>query len=57
LSATPPHPFINHVSTSRQRQAARIDCLNAVKEYRTDGQVDTMPTVYQHRHGAQWRWT
>jgi hypothetical protein len=34
----------------------RIDCLDAAKEYRADGQVDTAPTVDQHHHGAQWLW-
>jgi hypothetical protein len=56
-SPTPPRPFINHVWTSRQRQAVRVDCLNATKEYRADGQVDIAPTVRQHHHGAQWLWS
>jgi hypothetical protein len=56
LSPTPPRWFINHVWTSPQRQATRINCLNAAKEHRADGQVDTTPTTDQHHHGAQWLW-
>jgi hypothetical protein len=56
LYPKPPRPFINQVWTNRQRQVARVVCLNAAKEHRADGEVDTVPTVYQHRHGAQWLW-
>jgi hypothetical protein len=52
----PPRWFINYVWTSRERQAARVACRNAAKEYRGDGIVDTVPTIRQHRHGAQWLW-
>lgn len=53
---SPPRWFINYVWTSRERQAARVACLNAVKEYGGDGTVDTIPTTRQHRQGAQWLW-
>jgi hypothetical protein len=56
LSPTPPHTFINQVWTSRQRQAVRIDCLNAAKEHRAKGRVETTPTIDQHHHGARWLW-
>jgi hypothetical protein len=56
LSPTPPRSFVNQVWTSRQRQAARIGCLDAAKEHRADGWVDTAPTVDRHHHGAQWLW-
>lgn len=55
--ASPPNCFISHVWTARQRQAVRVDCLNAVKEYRCSGEVDTIPSIQQHRHGAQWLWS
>jgi hypothetical protein len=57
LNATPPRSFINHIWASRERQAARIGCLSAAKEYRGGGEADTTPTVRQHRHGAQWLWS
>jgi hypothetical protein len=56
LGGGPPRRFIRDNWTSRERQAARIACVNAVKEHRGDGTVDTVPTVRQHRHGAQWLW-
>ncbi|MEU4164743.1 hypothetical protein [Actinoplanes sp. NPDC026670] len=52
----PPRWFIEHVWTSRERQAARVACRNAIKEYHGDGNVDTIPTIQQHRHNAQWLW-
>ncbi|MEV6599925.1 hypothetical protein AB0M36_24170 [Actinoplanes sp. NPDC051346] len=52
----PSRRFIVDTWTSRQRQAARIACRAAAKEHRGDGTVDTIPTVRQHRHDAQWHW-
>lgn len=52
----PPHWYITHVWTARERLAARVDCLNAAKEHRATGEVDTIPTVRQNRHCAQWLW-
>ena len=52
----PPRWFIEHVWTGRERQAARVACRNAIKEHRGDGSVDTIPTIQQHRHNAQWLW-
>jgi hypothetical protein len=52
----PPRDFIGWVWTAQQRQAVRVECLNAAKEYRADGEVDTLPTVDQHHHGAKWLW-
>ncbi|KUL22582.1 hypothetical protein [Actinoplanes awajinensis] len=56
LGGGPPGWFVKHVWTDRERQAARVACRNAAKEYRGTGIVDTVPTVRQHRHGAQWLW-
>lgn len=52
----PPRWYINQEWTSRERQAARVECRNAAKEHRGDGDVDTVPTIRQHRQGAQWTW-
>lgn len=52
----PPRWFIGHVWTSRERQAARVACRNAIKEHHGDGSVNTIPTIRQHRHNAQWLW-
>lgn len=52
----PPHWFITHVWSARERLAARVDCLNAAKEYRGQARVDTVPTTRQNRHCAQWLW-
>ncbi len=52
----PPKWYVNHVWTARERLAARVDCLNAAKEHRGGGGVDTVPTIRQNRHCAQWLW-
>ncbi|HZB30869.1 MAG TPA: hypothetical protein VE465_11965 [Streptosporangiaceae bacterium] len=55
--ASPPRLFINHVWTSRQRQAVRVACLEAVKEHRATWTVDVIPSVDQHRQCAKWLWS
>ena len=52
----PPAWFVDHVWTSRTRARVRDDCRRAVKEYRATGEVDVVPPVDQHRHGAAWLW-
>lgn len=52
----PPHHFVTASWHRPERQASRIDCLNAAKEYRATGEVDTIPTVRQARHCAAWLW-
>ncbi|GIE92478.1 hypothetical protein [Actinoplanes regularis] len=52
----PPKWFIDDVWIRKERQVARVSCRNATKEHRGDGSVDTIPTVLQHRHCAQWLW-
>ena len=52
----PPRWFIKHVWTGAERQAARIDCRTAAKEYRGSGAVEIVPATAQHRHNAQWLW-
>jgi hypothetical protein len=52
----PPSSYVNLAWTVRERQAVRIDCLNAIKEYRHNGKVDTVPTICQHHHGVRSMW-
>jgi len=52
----PPRWFVNAVWTSRDRQAVRAACRRAVREYRGNGTVDTVPPTWQHRQCAQWLW-
>lgn len=52
----PPRWYIGHVYHWPERQAARVDCLNAAKEYRGSGEVETIPTTRQARNCAQWYW-
>jgi hypothetical protein len=52
----PPRRFIRDAWTCRDRQAVRIACRNATKEFHGDRVVDTIPPIDQHRHGAQWLW-
>ncbi len=53
----PPHWYINHVWSARERLAARVDCINAAKQWRAGGDVDVTPTIRQNRHCAQWLWS
>lgn len=53
---TPPRWYVNYVWTAVERQAARIECRNAVKEHRATGEVDTIPTTRQARHCARRSW-
>jgi hypothetical protein len=50
----PSREFINHLWTSRERQAVRLACRAAVQEHRATGTVDTIPSTRQHRHCARW---
>lgn len=51
----PPKWFRDHVWTSAERAAVRDDCRRAEAEHRA-GDVDVIPSVRQHRHGASWLW-
>ncbi len=51
-----PRWFVHHVWTNVERVSVRDDCRRAAAEYRATGQVDTEPSVRQHRHGATWYW-
>lgn len=53
---SPPRWFVNHVWEGVERVSVRDDCRRAIAEYRATGEVDTMPSVRQHRHGAGWLW-
>ncbi len=52
----PPRWFVHHVWTGVERVSVRDDCRRAAAEYRATGDVATMPSVRQHRHGAGWLW-
>lgn len=52
----PDHGAINLVWTSSERAAARVDCRNALKEYRGSGDVETLPTVRQNRYCSTKKW-
>lgn len=52
----PPAWFINHAWNAPDRLRARTECRAAASEYRASGEVDTVPTTTQHRHGATWLW-
>lgn len=56
-TSPPPRWFKKHVWHSPERLAARVECLDARKEHRAHGDVDTDPTTRQHRHGARWLWS
>lgn len=51
-----PDWFVNHVWSAPQRQASRIQCREAMKEWRGSGDTDVVVTVDQARHGARWLW-
>jgi hypothetical protein len=53
----PPAWFVDHVWASKSRWTARDECTRARQEYRASGEVDVIPTVAQHRHGARWLWS
>lgn len=36
------------------RARSRDECRELTKEYNAHGDVDTVPTARQHRHGVQW---
>lgn len=52
----PPRWFVHHVWAGVERVSVRDDCRRSIAEYRATGEVDTMPSVRQHRHGAGWLW-
>jgi hypothetical protein len=51
-----PRWFVHHVWTGAERAAVRDDCRRAAAEYHATREVDTMPSVRQHRHNAMWLW-
>jgi hypothetical protein len=51
-----PRWFVHHVWTGAERASVRDDCRRAATEYRATGEVDTVPSVRQHRHNAVWLW-
>lgn len=51
-----PNWFVQHVWTNRERVAVRDQCRRAAAEYRATGEVEVVPSVRQHHHGAQWDW-
>lgn len=50
----PPKWFVDHVGHNVERRRSRDECIEARKEHRATGEVDTTPTVNQARHQAQW---
>ncbi len=55
-SSNPPRWFVHDRWTGVERVSVRDDCRRAAAEYRATGEVDTEPSVRQHRHGAGWLW-
>lgn len=55
-TGNPPRWFVRHVWNGIERVSVRDACLRAIGEYRATGEVDVMPSVRQHRHGAGWLW-
>lgn len=53
---SPPAWYVNHRWSAPDRLATRVACDRARAEFRATGQVDTIPPVDQHRHGALWDW-
>lgn len=42
--------------TGPERRRVRDECIEAIKEYRGTGEVDTIPSTTQHRHRARWNY-
>lgn len=55
-TGNPPRWFVHDRWTGVERTSVRDDCRRAAAEYRAAGEVDTMPSVRQHRHCAGWLW-
>lgn len=51
-----PQWYVHHVWTNAERRSVRDDCRRALAERRAGGEVETEPSVRQHRHGAKWYW-
>lgn len=54
--SAPPNWFRLHRWYEPERNSVRMDCGRAVKEYRGVSEVDVLPSIEQHRHGASWDW-
>lgn len=52
----PPHWHRRATWYDPQRNAARMDCIKAAKEFNGTGDTDVMPSIEQHRHSASWMW-
>ncbi len=48
--------FVRMEFTGPERRRVRDECRSALKEYNATGDVDTIPSVTQHRHMARWDW-
>lgn len=48
--------FVRLEFTGPERARVRDECREALKEYNATGEVDTIPSVTQHRHMARWDW-
>lgn len=48
--------FVRQEFTGPERSRVRDECREALKEYNSTREVDTVPSVTQHRHMARWDW-
>lgn len=48
--------FVRLEFTGPERRRVRDECRDAMKEYNSTGEVDTIPSITQHRHMARWDW-
>lgn len=46
--------FVQLEFTGPERRRVRDECRAAMQEYRATGEVDTIPSITQHRHMARW---
>lgn len=46
--------FVRAYCLDPERRQVRDDCRAALKEYNANGEVDTIPSITQHRHRARW---
>lgn len=48
--------YVDHIWNNPTRVLARDECLQAMKEYRANGEVDIIPHTDRGRNCAKWAW-
>lgn len=48
--------YVDHIWNNPTRVLARDECLQAMKEYRANGEVDIIPHTDRARNCAKWAW-